>query len=322
MTVLVTGAAGYIGSHLMAELALLRIEAIGIDNYSSVTSRSTSKNQDLEVLNVSILDIGSLENVFRSFSITSVVHLAAIKSVDFSNGDSAYLRTNLEGTKILAKLAAEFKVKQFIFSSTAAVYGGNCPIDGFREHAEIQPESSYGRSKALAEEYLQNWAKREKCQLMIFRFFNVAGCTRFGKIETEVSNLIPKIFHNIANRKPTQIFGSDFPTPDGTCIRDYVHVCDIVAAIISGLNKKDLVSFLDPCILNLGSQTGHSVLEVVQTVELVTKKTVSVEHVSPRFGDPIRSIANVELALAKLNFKTRYNVFDAVSSYYDAWKVR
>ena len=192
----------------------------------------------------------------------------------------------------MLRLASILEIPHFIFSSTAAVYSGDCPISGYLEESEIKPSSEYGRSKLDAENECFKWQSTTKQKLTVFRFFNVAGVGNGMNGETEVSNLIPKMFESANSSKKLEIYGNTWPTKDGFAIRDYVHVVDLVRFIMSSIFLKSGSDNSLAHTFNLGTGTGYSVMEVLNAFERITGRHLETTISLPRVGEVARAVSN------------------------------
>lgn len=290
MTWLITGGAGYIGSHVVASFLAKGINVAILDDFSSgLHSRCP---EGVTVFEGDICDKAAVARALASQPFEGIVHLAAKKSVEESvyNPD-LYQRVNVEGTQVLLDAAVEYGVKNFLYSSSAAVYGEqDHPV--MLESDICHPVSPYGATKLESENMVTAMGDKgmNVCSL---RYFNVAGTANKQLADNSVSNLFPILANAIKNGKQPQIFGTDYPTPDGTCIRDYVHVVDLANVhrdIAQMLGKKDV-----PRVINVGTGTGLSVKEVVDAMLAATGSDLKPALADRRAGDPAQLIANVDL---------------------------
>lgn len=308
MKVLVTGGAGYIGSVLTYKLIELGNEVTAIDDLSNGFSENI--HPDAKFINGSILDSVKLNEALTG--VEAVVHLAAkIRVEEGELKPDLYKSVNVDGTLVLLKICKEKSIKKFIFASTAAVYGDpeDYPVT---EESKVSPVNVYGKTKLEMDQYLDSNAVALGLSAISFRFFNVGGAlkTKEGKwlkIKHEgATHLIPRTLQSTAEN-PLKIFGSDWPTIDGTPARDYVHVEDIADALIFGLAKLE-----DPghSIINLGTSTGSTVLEVAQTAEKVLNKKINYIFSDRRDGDSFALVTSNEKAKAILGWKPQHNLSD------------
>ena len=290
MTWLITGGAGYIGSHVVASFLAKGINVVILDDFSSgLHSRCP---EGVTVFEGDICDKAAVSRALASQPIEGIVHLAAKKSVEESvYKPELYQRVNVEGTQVLLDAAVEYGVKNFLYSSSAAVYGE-------QDHAVMlesdicHPVSPYGATK-LESENLVTAMGDKGMNVCSLRYFNVAGAANKQLADNSVSNLFPILAKALKDGKQPQIFGTDYATPDGTCIRDYVHVVDLANVhrdIAQMLGKKDV-----PRVINVGTGIGLSVKEVVDAMIAATGSDLKPVLADRRAGDPAQLIANVEL---------------------------
>lgn len=313
MVVLVIGGAGYIGSHTARALKHAGHEAIIFDNLSTGYEFLAS---GFELVKGDMLDAGALARVLPRAE--AIMHFAAHAYVGESvTNPRKYFRNNVEGGLSLLNAALEAGVKKIIFSSTCAVYGepAKVPIE---ENIPRQPVNPYGVSKLFFEQALEAYDRAYGFRYASLRYFNAAGADESGEIgelhEPE-THLIPLALGAAAGTRPElQVFGSDYPTPDGTCIRDYIHVNDLASAHVKALEQ--LAAGNDSFAVNLGTGTGASVREVISAVEKVTGKPVPHKIVPRRPGDPPELVANPAKAQKLLNWKATRGLDNIVGT---AW---
>lgn len=294
-TILITGGCGYIGSHITLLLKKQGFNIVVVDNLST-----GHRNNRLENIIYEIGDIGDsnfLEAVFNRHSIDSVMHLAAKTSVEESiYQPEFYYEENTLKSINLMKVCGRYSVKHFIFSSTAAVYG-QTTAQTVSENSCINPINPYGKSKYIAELALSRLATEYAMQLTILRYFNVAGhdqSLRVGNFNS--SAFIPLICRNIAmNKLVITIYGNDFNTPDGTCVRDYIHVMDIANAHKMAINQFNQLSIQQNLTLNVGYGKGLSVLDVIQRVNSISDRKLNYMMGHRRSGDISYSVADNKL---------------------------
>ncbi|WP_042462681.1 UDP-glucose 4-epimerase GalE [Neobacillus dielmonensis] len=314
--ILVVGGAGYIGSHLVKEL-VEKEEVVVLDNLStghreSVDSRAIFVKGDLG-------NEEDLDMIFKSYPIKAVMHFAANSLVGESVVDPLkYYQNNVAATLTLLKVMTKFKVKNFIFSSTAATYGIPS-VDIIDETTPTAPINPYGHSKLMVEQILSDFSKAYGLHYVILRYFNAAGAHESGVIgesHNPETHLIPIILQQLlGQRDKISVFGSDYPTEDGTCIRDYIHVTDLASAHILALEA--LLSEKKTAeVYNLGNGLGYSVKEVIETCEKVTGKQANVEMADRRAGDPARLVASSDKIYSELGWKAQRNLEKIIA---DAW---
>lgn len=309
MTWLITGGAGYIGSHVVASFLAKGIKVAILDDFSSgLHSRCP---EGVEVFEGDICDKSAVSRALASQPFEGIVHLAAKKSVEESvYKPDLYQRVNVEGTQVLLDCAVEYGVKKFLYSSSAAVYGEqDHPV--MLESDTCHPVSPYGATKLEAENLVTAMGDKgmSVCSL---RYFNVAGSANKQLADNSVSNLFPILDNSIKNGKQPQIFGTDYPTPDGTCIRDYVHVVDLANVhrdIAQILGKKDV-----PRVINVGTGIGLSVKEVVDAMLVAKGSDLKPLLAERRAGDPAQLIANVDLLRSTLGSVPQKGLKEIVDS--------
>ncbi len=266
--ILLTGAGGYIGTHLASALKEKGIDYLGVDDFSNQNSLKHKNLNNLCVENLSILNHKDLRSLIQNYRPTTIVHLAACKTIAVSENESLFEKVNVIGTQNILSIASEYEIKRFIFASTAAVYTEKLDSQQYVEDDLTMPSSQYGMSKLKSEENLRKWSEETNSQSIAFRFFNVAGGFAGGIPESLGSNLIPRIFQCISTGQEIEIYGNDWSTPDGFAIRDYVHIRDIVDAIlisISNLERSNLNRGMFE-VMNLGTGNGYSVMEVIDAI--------------------------------------------------------
>jgi len=301
-TVLVTGGAGYVGSHACKALAAAGFRPVCFDNLFR-GHRDAVRWGPFEQGDV--LDAARLDQVFEAHRPSSVMHFAALAVVGESVSDpSAYFRNNVTGTLTLLEAMRRHGVSKFVFSSTCAVYGlpDHVPIAESARRAPINP---YGESKLRVETLLEERAATDGLRAIALRYFNAAGADPDGEIgewhEPE-THLIPLVLQAAAGRRPVvEIYGEDYDTPDGTCIRDYIHVSDIAEAHLLALRRLERQDA--PPAINLGSSAGASVREIVALAERITGRRFPVRIAPRRPGDPPRLVADASLARAQLGWQ-------------------
>jgi len=301
MKILVTGGAGYIGSVLVNKLIEQGHEVNVIDDLSNGFRENIDRRA--KFTKGSILDKGNLYQALEGAEV--VYHLAAKIRVEEGEAQpELYKKVNIEGTLDLIKACVDKKINKFIFASTAAVYGDpeEFPVN---ENSKTNPVNVYGATKLEIDKYLEANAKNMGISTICFRFFNIGGAlkTKEGswlKIKHEgATHLIPSILHSSSN-KPLLIFGNDWPTKDGTPIRDFVHVVDLADALVKALNSLDKAGNQ---VINLGTATGSTVLEVVKTAEKSLNKVISYNFASRRAGDSFALVTSNQKAKEVLNWQ-------------------
>jgi UDP-arabinose 4-epimerase len=302
MNILVTGGAGYIGSHTCKALAAAGFRPVTFDNLRS-GHRHAVKWGPLE--EGDLADGARLAAVIAKYAPRGVIHFAASSAVGESVADpGAYYRNNVAGSLTLLEAMRDLGVGALVFSSTAAVYGAP-QQDLMPETHPLLPINPYGASKLMIERMIEDFAAAHGLRFARLRYFNAAGADPEGEIgeahEPE-THAIPLALLTALGRRPHfDIFGVDYPTPDGSAVRDYIHVADLAAAHVLALRR--LLDGGASMTLNLGTGEGHSVLALVRAVERVTGKTLSVRRTARRAGDPSRLVADASAAMSELGWR-------------------
>ncbi len=303
MSVLVTGGAGYIGSHMVWELCDAGEEVVVVDRLSTGFDWAVAPEARLVVGDIA--DRLLLESTIREYKVDSIIHFAGSIVVPESVADPlGYYENNTCKSRTLIETAIRLGVRNFIFSSTAAVYGG-AGIEPVREQAPLTPESPYGRSKLMTEWMLQDaGAANPDFHYTALRYFNVAGADpkgRTGQSTKGATHLIKVACETaLGKRAQLEVFGTDYPTPDGTCVRDYIHVSDLAAAHRLALER--LRASGSSLVANCGYGHGYSVLEVIDSVRRVHGADLNVRMGGRRAGDPPSIVANSQLAQRELGW--------------------
>jgi UDP-glucose 4-epimerase len=313
MSVLVTGGAGYIGSHMVWELSDAGEEVVVVDRLSTGFDWAVAPEAKLVVGDIS--DRALLEQVIRQHGVDSIIHFAGSIVVPESVADPlGYYENNTCKSRTLVETAIRLGVRHFIFSSTAAVYG-TAGLKPVREDASLAPESPYGRSKLMTEWMLRDAAAAyPDFRFTALRYFNVAGADPKGRTgqSTKGATHLIKVACEAAlgKRQKLQVFGTDYATPDGTCVRDYIHVSDLAAAHRLALQR--LRAGGGSLVANCGYGHGYSVLEVVDSVRRVHGAEFDVETAGRRPGDPPSIVADSELAQRELGWTPARNDLDLI----------
>lgn len=301
MKILITGASGFIGSNLLPYLT--EHEILTIDN-----KPSNSPNFNL----IDITNYDALVKCFKDFSPDLVIHLAALISVGESEKEpEKYYLHNLQGTANVLQAMLQVNCKKIIFSSTAALYGNNDSKKALCENDTSQPQSVYGETKQYCEELLKNYYIIFNFNIVIFRFFNAAGGMDHHQVQM---HLIPIILQSIKNKKQFNIFGNDYPTGDGTCVRDYIHVHDLNNAIVLAIDYLHKNQGLH--IFNLGSNTGYSVHNIISKCQAITGQKLDINIAARRPGDPAYLLADASKAHEILKWQASKSIDDIIR---DTW---
>ncbi len=321
MTWLVTGGAGYIGSHVVRALIDDGINAVVVDDLSS--GHRGFVGSDVPYYEGSVLQRELLDQIFTEHKISGVVHLAGFKYAGVSVSQPLHTYTqNITGMITVLESMAANGVANFVFSSSAAVYG-TPPTDLVSEQEPTHPESPYGESKLIGEWLLRNQARATASQPAplrhtSLRYFNVVGSGYEDLRDTSPHNLFPLIFERLVAGAVPYINGDDYPTPDGTCVRDYVHVTDLAISHVTAAEALEADQPLQS-VYNLGSGSGLSVRQIMDAVARVTGIEFTPEIRPRRPGDPARIVASGDLAARDLDWKMRHTVDEMVAS---AWAAR
>lgn len=317
MAILITGGAGYIGSHTVRALKQQGEQIVILDNLSRGHKESVPEGVPLEV--VSLNDSAGINRIFDTYPITSVIHFAAFAYVGESvDNPRMYFENNTFGTFNLLNILAERGVKHFVFSSTCSVYGNPVRVP-MAEDQLPDPINPYARSKYIVEQFLQDYSLRYGLNYVVLRYFNAAGASSDGVIgesHDPEPHLLPLIlFAAQGKREAIKIYGTDYPTPDGTCIRDYIHVEDLADGHIRALEY--LKSGGTPQIINLGTGKGNSVREAIDHAKEVTGLPIKEEHIARRPGDPAILVADNTKARQVLGWTPKYDIRGILET---AWK--
>ncbi|EAX92904.1 galactose epimerase, putative [Trichomonas vaginalis G3] len=328
MSILITGGAGYIGSHTLIELAKAGYDFIVYDNLCNSSEESLKRvskliNKDVKFVKGDIRDRDALKSCFEKYKIDSVIHFAGLKAV----GESVvkpieYYKNNVNGTLVLLDVMRQFGCKKIIFSSSATVYGNpNAPLikEDFPVGGTTNP---YGTSKYFIERILQDcYVADKKMQIVLLRYFNPVGAHESGLIGEDPSgipnNLMPFISQVAVRKRPClNVFGNDYPTPDGTGVRDYLHVVDLAIGHVKALDYLNAHPDSKPLIVNLGTGKGCSVLELVHAFEKVNGIEIPYKIVARRPGDLPTVVADPSYAKEVLGWTATRTIEDMVR---DSW---
>jgi UDP-glucose 4-epimerase len=318
---LVTGGAGYIGAHVVQALHAQGERAVVLDDLS--TGERDRVPDDAVFVQGSVLDADVVRRALSEHAVAGIIHIAAKKQVGESvEKPLLYYRENVEGTRVLLDAAVAEGVGSFVFSSSAATYGMP-DVDVVDEESATVPMSPYGTTKLICEWMSRDVAVATGLNVVALRYFNVAGAASPELSDPGVFNLIPMVFRELTAGARPKVFGNDYPTPDGTCIRDYIHVCDIADAHVAALQQLAAGAGEDPFrVYNIGRGQGSSVLEVIDMVGKVTGLDTTPEFVPRRPGDPARVTANVDRISTELGWAARYDLQAMVDSAWAGWQQR
>lgn len=327
MAVLVTGGAGYIGSHTVIELQNAGYDVVVMDNLSNSSEVALERVQEitgkpLTFYKADILDRDATEQIFDRENIDAVIHFAGLKAV----GESVqkpweYYNNNITGTLILLDVMRKHNVKNIIFSSSATVYGEPEKVPVTEETPKGSCTNPYGWTKSMLEQILTDIQKADPSwNVILLRYFNPIGAHKSGKIGENPNgipnNLMPYITQVAVGKLPKLgVFGNDYPTPDGTCIRDYIHVLDLATGHVKALERLKKNAGLD--IYNLGTGIGYSVLDVIHNFEEATGITIPFEFKPRRAGDIPVNYSNADKAWKELGWKAQYGIREMCE---DSWR--
>jgi UDP-glucose 4-epimerase len=317
MKILVTGGAGYIGSHVIRQLIAAGHEPVAVDDLTSGQRSRVGETPLVELDLASPEATAQLIGTFQTHAIEAVIHLAARKAVGESvERPEYYFQQNINSVTNLLLAMRESKVMKIVFSSSAATYGSP-DVDQVNEDYLARPINPYGETKLIGEWMMADAAKAWGLKAVSLRYFNVAGAGFDDLADTGTANLIPIAFNAIKSKKPIQVFGTDWPTKDGSCVRDYIHVLDLADAHIASLDYLDEEN-REHSIFNVGTGTGSSVLEVIEAIKEVLGTDFAVELVARRAGDPAELSADVSRIYETLGWQSKQTLKDIVSSHYKA----
>lgn len=308
MKILVTGGAGYIGSIIVKKLIEEGQEVVVLDDLSKGHLEAVHPKSTF--IKISLNNLKDLDETFKRFKFDAVIHMAAFSLVGESvQYPESYFRNNVVNGINLLNVMLKNDCKKIVFSSTAAVYGEpkKVPVS---EEAETNPTNPYGESKLMFENIMEWYKKAYGLKYTSLRYFNAAGCDEdYGEDHNPETHLIPVVMQTaLGQKKEVEVYGTDYPTEDGTCIRDYIHILDLAKAHILALEKDG--------IYNLGSSKGYSVKEIIETAKEITQKEIPVKEVGRRSGDPAVIIASSEKIRKELGWKSEYELKDMIRS---AW---
>ncbi len=326
-TILLAGGAGYIGSHTAVELLSAGYNVIVADNYANSSPEAIKRVEEItgksvRLYEADVRDNAKLREIFRENQIDAVIHFAGLKAVGESVAKPVmYYRNNIDTTLSLLEVMQEFDVKNIIFSSSATVYGEANPVPYFETMPRGACTNPYGWTKSMMEQIFEDAAKAdEKLSVVLLRYFNPIGAHESGRIGEDPqgipNNLMPYVTQvAVGKRECLTIFGNDYPTPDGTCTRDYIHVVDLAKGHVKAI---DYILGQEKCceIFNLGTGTPYSVTEIVTTFENVNGIKVNHVYGPRRAGDLAECYANADKALQVLGWKTEKTLEDMCR---DSW---
>ncbi|WP_329291658.1 UDP-glucose 4-epimerase GalE [Streptomyces pseudovenezuelae] len=316
MTWLITGGAGYIGAHVVRAMTAAGEQAVVYDDLS--TGIAERVPADVPLVTGSTLDAERVAHTLADHEVTGVVHLAAKKQV----GESValplhYYRENVEGLRVLLEAVTTAGVPSFVFSSSAAVYGmPDVPL--VTERTPCAPMSPYGETKLAGEWLVRATGRATGLSTACLRYFNVAGAASPELADTGVFNIVPMVFEKLTEDAAPRIFGDDYDTPDGTCVRDYIHVADLAEAHVAAARTLQSSPGRELTV-NIGRGEGVSVREMIDHINAVTGHDRPPTVTPRRPGDPARVVASADLAATELGWKAKHDVRDMITSAWEGW---
>jgi len=311
--ILITGGAGYIGSHTCIELLQAGFDLVVVDNLcnskqAALVRVEAISGQRINFYHADVRDREKLQRIFQEHAIQAVIHFAGLKAVGESvERPLEYYDANVNGTLVLLDVMAAMGVKNLVFSSSATVYG-EPPVVCIKEDFPLMPESPYARSKLMIEQVLRDLYRADsRWRIALLRYFNPVGAHASGMIGEDPNgvpnNLMPIVAQvAVGKRAALSIYGNDYATPDGTGIRDYIHVSDVSSAHILAMKIMEQQQVLLPPIINISSGIGVSILEIINVLETITNKKVVFSYAPGRSGDPSFVIGDNALAKNSLNW--------------------
>jgi UDP-glucose 4-epimerase len=315
MSILVTGGAGYIGSHVVRAFRLAGLDCCVVDDFSS--GHREFVPSDVELIDRSILDTDHLAKAMTEHAVEAVVHLAGFKYAGVSVQRPLHTyEQNVQGTVSLLAAMQEAQVEAIVFSSSAATYG-TPDVDIVTEQTPTAPESPYGETKLIGEWLLRDAERAHGLRHTSLRYFNVVGSAVPDLYDTSPHNLFPLVIEALVEGRTPRINGDDYPTDDGTCVRDYIHVADLADAHVVAAQKLLAGESLQP-VYNLGSGDGVSVRQIMTAVARATGIDFEPEIAERRPGDPARIVAAGDLASRDLGWTMRHSIDQMVQSAWDA----
>ncbi|GGS83663.1 UDP-glucose 4-epimerase GalE [Streptomyces cinerochromogenes] len=319
MTWLITGGAGYIGAHVARAMTGAGESVVALDDLSAAVPARLPA--EVPLVHGSTLDGDLLKRVFAEYGVTGVVHLAARKQVAESVAQpTRYYRENVGGLATLLDAVAEAGIGRLLFSSSAAVYG-NPDVNLITEDTPCAPVNPYGETKLAGEWLVRAAGRAHGISTVCLRYFNVAGAAAPELADTGVFNIVPMVFDRLTRDEAPRVFGDDYPTPDGTCVRDYIHVADLADAHLAAARRLAAGEITGDLTLNIGRGEGVSVRELISVIGEVTgdRRAPVVEGRRP--GDAPRAVASAERAAEVLGWRARRGVREMVESAWEGWRL-
>ena len=320
MSWVITGGAGYIGAHVIRAMAADGIPVVVLDDLS--TGDPARLPEGVTLVKGSTLDRELLGRVMAEHEVEGVLHIAAKKQVGESvEQPLRYYRENVEGLRVVLEAAAAAGVQRFLLSSSAAVYGMP-DVETVTEDTPCAPMSPYGETKLVGEWLVRATGRAHGMGTVSLRYFNVAGAATPELSDPGVFNLVPMVFERLTEGRAPLVFGADYPTEDGTCVRDYIHVADVADAHVAAVRRLRDRPQDTELVLNIGRGVGVSVRDMLDVIGRVTGLDATGEVVARRAGDPARVVASAERIAEELGWTARYDVEDMITSAWAGWQLR
>ena len=324
MNILLTGGAGYIGTHLSKLMHSNKEYNVII--YDNLSEGSSYLNKYFKIYKGDLNETNKLKLIFEKYNFITVIHLAGFAHISDSFDDpQLYYKNNLVNSINLLDICINFKIKNFIFSSSCTVYGDRLlKINEdhiFNEKDNLEPISPYGNSKMCFEYILKDYAKKYGFNYSILRYFNACGSDpsyEVGEYHKDEKRIIPRLINSCINNKTVYIYGNKHNTPDGTCIRDYTHVCDVALSHIKALNY--MIKHNKSITCNIGSGKGYSIKELITKINKISGKEIKYEIINARNGDASRMICTNENAKKILLWEPQYTIDEILSTSYEWYK--
>ncbi|MGW3102627.1 UDP-glucose 4-epimerase GalE [Streptomyces sp. NPDC001100] len=316
MTWLITGGAGYIGAHVVRAMTEAGEQTVVYDDLS--TGIAARVPDGVPLVQGSVLDAELVARTLADQDVTGVVHLAAKKQIGESvDRPLHYYRENVEGLRVLLEAVTTAGVPSFVFSSSAAVYGMP-DVEVVTEETPCVPMSPYGETKLAGEWLVRSTGRATGLSTASLRYFNVAGAAAPELADVGVFNLVPMVFEKLTEDAPPRIFGDDYATPDGTCVRDYIHVVDLAEAHVAAARALQ-ASPGRALTLNIGRGEGVSVREMIDRINAITGYDRPPTVHPRRPGDPARVVASADRITTELGWKAKHDVQDMITSAWEGW---
>ena len=317
MTWLLTGGAGYIGAHVVRAFAAASMDVVVLDDLS--TGKREFVPDEVPLVEASILDTAAVRKALEAHDVQGVIHLAAQKYAGVSVDEPLqYYRVNIDGTRSVLQAMVDYGVDRMVFSSSASVYG-TPDVELVVEDTPKRPESPYGESKLVSEWLIRNAGRAYDLRHTSLRYFNVVGSGGDGLYDINPYGLLPAVMKSLTDGRTPVVNGSDYPTRDGTCERDYIHVVDLAEAHVAAAQRLGEGAELAPAY-NLGRGEGATVLEVLDLIAKVSELDVTPEMGPRRPGDPARIVGSADLAAKDLGWLARFEAPEMVESAWRTWR--